>query len=199
MKKLYTTLLLGSLGTLPLSLHAAAMDNPTGPYVGAGVGQFNTNIKHFDDVDNAIDSIRKSDDTTWKLFAGYRFLPYLGVEAAYIDFGKASNDFDATGSHGNYRVKLKGFAPSIIGRIPIGPIELFGKVGEYYYNVDTHVDFDAPGPSIRTKHSRNDFIWGGGVSAVVLSSLELRAEYEKLEIDNYRDSDALWLSAAWRF
>jgi len=184
---------------LPLTSHADSRDNPSGVYVGAGVGEFNTKIKHFDDVDNEIQRISDDDDVAWKAFVGYRFLPYLGVEAAYIDFGKQSNDFDATGSHGNYRVKMRGFAPSLIGRVPLGPVELFGKVGEYYYNLRTKVDFDAPGPDIETKHSRNDFLWGGGVSAVVLSRVELRAEYEKLEAKNYKDADAFWLNAAWRF
>jgi OOP family OmpA-OmpF porin len=199
MKAMLATLVLGATALIPLTSSAAAADNPTGPYIGAGIGQFNTKISHFEDVDNGIQDISNSDDTAWKIFAGYRFLPYLGVEAAYIDFGKPSDDFSATGSNGNYRVKIHGFAPSLIGRVPLGPVELFAKVGEYYYNVDTRVDFDAPGPGIHTKHSRNDFLWGGGVSAVVLSRLELRAEYEKVEIDNFKDSDALWLSAAWRF
>ncbi len=199
MKAILATLVLGTTALLPLTSQADSKDNPTGPYVGAGIGQFNTKIRHFDDVDNTIQDISDDKNTSWKAFAGYRFLPYLGLEAAYIDFGKQSNDFSATGSHGNYDVKIHGFAPSLIGRVPLGPVELFGKVGEYYYNLDTKVDFDAPGPAIHTKHSRNDFLWGGGVSAVILSRVELRAEYEKVEIKDFKDSDAFWLSAAYRF
>jgi OOP family OmpA-OmpF porin len=199
MKATMATLVLGAAALLPLTSQADVKDNPTGPYVGAGVGQFNTKIRHFEDVDNEIQDIRHDDNTAWKAFAGYRFLPYLGVEAAYIDFGKQSDDFSATVSNGNYRVKIHGFAPSVIGRLPLGPVELFAKAGEYYYNIKANVDFDNPGPGIHTSHSRNDFIWGGGVSAVVLSRVELRAEYEKVEIDNYKDSDAFWLSAAYRF
>lgn len=192
--------LLTALTVTPVVGHSRdANDNPTGPYVGGGIGQFNLNIEHLDDVDDAAQTVAKSDDNAWKVFAGYRFLPWLGVEAAYIDFGQPSDSFDATGSNGNYRVKVSGFAPSLIASVPLGPVELFGKVGQYYYNVDTHIDLDAPGPGIDSSHSGNDFLWGGGVALVLAKRVELRAEYEKVEIENAKDSDAFWLTGALRF
>jgi len=183
----------------PFITTAKSADNPTGPYVGAGLGQFNLNIDHLDDVDNAVSSIRDSDDNAWKIFAGYRFIPWLSLEAAYIDFGNPGDSLETSGSNGNYRVDLSGFAPSLVASMPLGPVELFAKAGQYYYDVKTRVDLDSPGPGIRSSHSRNDFMWGGGVSVVVLERLELRAEYEKVEIEQARGSDAFWLSAAWRF
>lgn len=203
MKLLTTTILAGmSMGlcALPLAANAQTQsNNPSGFYLGAGIGQFNLHLKHIDDVDEAVDSITDSDDNAWKAFVGYRFLPWLSLEAAYIDFGQPDNNFDTSGSHGNYRVDLSGFAPSLRASVPIGPVELFGKVGEYYYDVRTRVDFDSPGPDIDTKHSRNDFLWGGGVTGVIFDHVALSAEYEKVEIEGARDSDAFWLTAAYRF
>ncbi len=198
---IFPSVVLIGLSLSALSASAEMRDdiNPTGPYVGVGVGQFNLRIKHLNDVDNAVSSINNSDDNAWKAFVGYRFMPYLSVEAAYSDFGRPNDTFTATGSNGNYRVDLSGFSPSIVGHVPLGPIELFAKAGEYYYDVHTRVNFDSPGPGIDTKHSRNDFLWGGGISGVIFHHVELRAEYEKVEIQNARDSDAFWLSAAWRF
>lgn len=198
-KVLSSVAIAGAMVVVPAVSSAAKTDNPTGPYVGGSIGRFSLDLEHLDDVDDAVESIRDSDDNAWKVFAGYRFLPYLGLEAAYIDFGRPNDRFDTSGTDGNYRVKLSGFAPSLIGTIPLGPVELFAKVGQYYYDVDTRIDLDSPGPDVNTSHSRNDFIWGGGVSAVVLERLELRAEYEKVEIENARDSNAFWLGAAWRF
>lgn len=189
-----------ALTALPLFASAASsQDNPTGPYVGAGWGQFNLHIKRLDDVDNAVTAVRDSDDNAWKVFAGYRFIPWLRAEVAYVDFGRPSDRLTSSGSNGNYRVDLSGFAPSLIASVPIGPVELFAKAGQYYYDVKTRIDLDSPGPDISTKHSRNDFLWGGGVSGVILSRVELRAEYERVEIENAKDSDAFWLSAAYRF
>jgi opacity protein-like surface antigen len=187
-----------SVAATPM-MGALAADNPTGPYVGVGAGQFNLKIDSLRDVPSAVSTIRDSDDNAWKGFVGYRFLPFLGVEAAYINLGRPGDRFNATGSNGNYDVKVSGFAASLIGTVPIGPVELFGKVGQYYYDVDTHIDLDSPGPDVRSKHSQNDFVWGGGVSLVVLQRLELRGEYERFRIDEARNSNAFWLDAAWRF
>jgi len=178
---------------------AAADDNRRGAYVGIGAGQFNLDVDGLADLDDAAATVRDSDDNTWKLFAGYRFTKWLSVEAAYIDLGEPGGSFDASGSDGNYRVRMSGFAPALIGTVPIGPIEIFGKVGRYFYDVDTRIDFDAPGPGLTTSNSREDTMWGAGVSGVVLERLELRGEYQKIEIDNADDSNAFWLSAAWRF
>lgn len=178
---------------------AAAQTNPTGFYVGASLGQFNMNIDSLDDVDDAAATIRDSDDNAWKAFVGYRFLPWLRLEAAYVDLGNPGDSFESSGSDGNYRVGMSGFEPALIASLPLGPIEIFGKVGEYFYDLETQIDLDDPGPSVNSKHSRNDFVWGGGVSAVVMSRIELRAEYERIEIENADDSDAFWLGAAWRF
>jgi OOP family OmpA-OmpF porin len=177
---------------------ASAQENPEGLYVGAGWGQFNLGIDNLSEAGSAISSIAKSDDNAWKVFAGYRFNPYIAIEAAYIDFGHPSDRFEATGANGNYRVALSGFAPSLIGTVPVGPVELFAKLGYYYYNVDVRVDFDTPGPSLDSSHSGSDLIYGGGVGLTLADHLQLRAEYEVVDLDR-GNSDAVWLSAAWRF
>jgi len=183
-----------------LSSHtASAFDNPSGPYVGAGWGRFNLDINNLSEAGSAVSSIAKSDDNAWKIFAGYRVNPYLSFEAAYVDFGKPGDRFSATGSDGNYRVKLSGFAPYVIGTVPLGPVELFGKVGYYFYNEDIRVDFDAPGPGVDSSHSGSSFIYGGGVGITLLERVNVRAEYEKVDVDRAKSSDAIWLSAAWRF
>ncbi len=132
-KLLSSMIFSGVMVAIPgVSEAAATPVNPTGPYVGGSIGQFNLDIDHLDDVNNAVQAVTDSDDNAWKVFAGYRFLPYLGVEAAYIDFGSPGDRFDASGSDGNYKVEMSGFAPSLIGRAPLGPVELFAKIGQYY-------------------------------------------------------------------
>jgi opacity protein-like surface antigen len=84
--------------------------------------------------------------------------------------------------------------------LPLGPIELFGKAGYYFYDDNITADFDQPlHPHVDSTHSRTDFLYGGGLGVTVLSRLNLRAEYEKVDVSHARDADAFWLSAAWRF
>lgn len=198
MKK--TLLATAALSLCSLSVLAAPADNPSGFYVGAGWGRFNLNLRGLDDVDNAVSAVFHKKDDAWKIFGGYRFNPYLGVEAAYIDFGKPRDRFDASGSSGDYRVHLSGFAPYVIGTLPLGPVELFGKVGYYFYDNNITADFDQPlQPRVDSTHSRTDFLYGGGVGTTFFDHLHVRAEYEKVDISHAKDSDAFWLSGAWRF
>lgn len=189
-----------SCGILPgVALGAAVQENPSGPYVGVGWGQMDLHIHNFDDVGTATSNIVKSKDDAWKLFAGWRLNPYVAVEGAYIDFGRAGDRFNATGSNGNYVVKMSGFAPYIIGTIPLGNADLFAKAGSYFYDVKLNVDFDNPGPDLNSSHSRNDFLYGGGVGCTFVDRVHVRAEYEVVDLKNARNSNAIWLSAAWLF
>src|SRR5262245_37366693 len=95
---------------------AQAQENPSGFYAGGGFGQFNVNIDDIDDTDNAIGRLDDG-DTSWKVFVGYRFNPYIALEAAYIDFGTPSSRLDTSGSSGDFRVDVSGFAPYLIGTI----------------------------------------------------------------------------------
>lgn len=198
-KPMVATVSLLSICAAPMLAQAADKDNPSGAYVGAGWGRFNLNIRNLDDAGTAVGDIVHSDDNAWKIFAGYRFTPYVALEAAYIDLGRPSDRFTASGSDGNYRVKISGFSPAVVGTLPLGPVELFAKLGEYYYDSKVRVDFDNPGPDIESSHRRNDLLYGAGVGFTVLDRLHLRAEYETIEIQNAKHSDAFWLSGAWRF
>jgi OmpA-like transmembrane domain. len=178
---------------------AARAENDRGFYAGAGVGQFNVNINDISDVDNAVEKLDES-DTAWKAFVGWRFNPFLAVEAAYIDFGKPGSSFNASGSSGNYELGVSGFAPYVVGTLPLGPIELFARLGYYYYDVDVKVNIDQPtAPDIDSTHSKNDLIYGAGVGITLFEHLNARLEYERLDSTDLDSPDALWLSGAWRF
>lgn len=178
---------------------AQTEDNDSGFYLGAGVGQFNVKIDDIDDTDEAVQSLDDS-DRSWKGFIGWRFNKYIAVEAAWIDFGEATDDFSSSGTSGDYRVRVSGIAPYVIGTIPLGPVELFGKAGYYFYDVDASTDLDQPlSPSFNSKSSEQDFVYGAGVGVTFLQHLNVRLEYERIDSDVIDDADALWLSGAWRF
>jgi len=178
---------------------AHAQENDRGFYVGAGVGKFNVKIDDVDDTDEAVQKL-DDDDNSWKLFGGYRFNPYIGVELAYIDFGGPEDSIESSGSSGDYKVEISGFAPYVIGTLPLGPVELFAKAGYYFYDVDISADLDDLGGNVfESSDSDEDFLYGFGVGATFLEHLHARLEYEKIDSDAVDDADALWLSAAWRF
>jgi hypothetical protein len=178
---------------------AHAQENPSGFYLGAGVGQFNVQIDDVDQTDDAIERL-DDDDAAWKAFVGWRFNPYIALEAAYIDFGTPNSRSDASGSSGDFRVDISGFAPYLIGTVPLGPVELFAKIGYYFYDVDLRADIDDPlAPDIDSSSSDEDLLYGVGVGMTFFERLNARLEYERIDSDVLDDADAIWASASWRF
>jgi OOP family OmpA-OmpF porin len=189
------------------SAGAQTDDNDSGFYVGAGIGQFNVQI---DDIDQTDEAIQKLDDSgnSWKGFVGWRFNKYIAAELAYIDFGSVRGTFGgapssttANGSSGDYDVSISGFAPYVIGTIPLGPIELFGKIGYYFYDTKTSLHLDDPlsNDLADASSSEEDLMYGVGLGVTFLQHVNARLEYERIDAKNLDDADALWLSASWRF
>lgn len=174
---------------------------PSGPYVGAAYGRFDLKIDNLNDVGTASsDIVHSTSNDAYRFDVGYRLLPFLAIEADYLNFGNPHNSFSTAGSDGNYRVHLSGFAPFIVGTLPAGPVELFAKAGYLYYDTNLRVHFNDPGSNfIESDHSRSNFIYGGGVGVTLIGHLNLNAEYDQIRIANAHNSNALWLGAAWRF
>jgi opacity protein-like surface antigen len=193
-KRLVCALVLGTMAA------PAFAENEGGPYLGGGFGRFDLKIHNFNDVGQAADTIADSNDNAWKVFAGWRMSPYWAIEAAYVDLGNPGSTFSATGSTGVYKVHVAGFTPSLIGTLPLGPVELFAKAGYYFYNLKLDVNVQSLGSAgLQSSHSRSDFVYGAGAGVTFMEHLNFRGEYERIKIGDYGNSDALWLSAAWRF
>jgi opacity protein-like surface antigen len=179
-----TMALLLALGTAPAF---AAEDS--GWYLGAGVGRFNVQIDNPGDVTDTIGSF-DSDDTTLKVFGGYRLNPYVALELDYMDLGNPEDTIDSR----RVNADVNGFAPYIVGTLPVGPVELFAKAGYLFYDVKIDVD-----DATVTDDNTQDFVYGGGIGVTLFDKLNTRLEYEVIDIGAVDDANALWLTAAWRF
>lgn len=179
-----------------LATEAARADGDKGFYAGAGVGQFNVKIDDVSDLDAAIEKLDDS-DTSWKAFVGWRFAPFIAAELDYIDFGNPGDKFSGNLVSGNANLSLDGVAPYVIGTIPLGIFEIFGKVGYLFYNVDVEANLN--NQRFKTSDSKEDLIYGVGLGLTLFEHLNVRLEYEQIDVSELDTSDALWLSGAWRF
>jgi hypothetical protein len=164
--------------------------NPEGFYLGAGLGDFTTDIESIDDVDD-VDLDFDPDDNASKLFAGWRFNRFVAVQVDVIDFERSR---DARNILDVVATRSEGVAPSLVGTLPLGPIELFARAGILFYDVEV-----SRNNSSLFDESSRDPIYGAGVGVTIAERVNLRAEYEVVEIDRLDDSHAVWLTAAWRF
>ena len=136
-----------------LSFQALADDR--GLYLGAGVSNIETDKSHLSD-----------DDTSYKVFAGYRLNGYLAFEGAFVDLGQFEDknlDFDGKSVQASAHV---GF--------PLGDrIRLYGSVGAHAWDADGNASDDDTGV---------DLTYGAGVEFDVFRNIGIRAEYEVLEV-----------------
>ena len=63
--------------------------------------------------------------TGFKAIAGWRFIDWLAVEANYVDLG--SGDDNVLGTR--VESDVNGVSLSAVGFVPVGPVDLFARVG----------------------------------------------------------------------
>ena len=174
---------------------AFAQDETAGFYLGGGAGQFNAQIDDVDEVDDTVNGWDE-DDTAYKFFAGYRMNRFLSFELDYINLGEPSG---AVVPGRNIDAAVDGFAPYVIGTIPLGQwFEVYGRLGYFFYDatlgveneVDDRVEFD---------EESEDLVYGAGIGANIGERLNIRFEYERFDLQGVDDADSLWLTAAWKF
>jgi hypothetical protein len=187
------------LALLSIALAPAAFSQEqtevSGFYLGGGVGQFNAGIDDVDQVDDTIDGW-DSDDTAYKFFAGYRMNRFLAFELDYINLGEPSGSV-VPGF--NVDASVDGFAPYVVGTVPLGPyFEVFGRVGYYFYDATVGQETELDGRAQFDEESE-DLVYGAGIGANIGEKFNLRLEYERFDLERLDDADALWLNAAWRF
>jgi hypothetical protein len=168
-----------ALLTLPV-LPAVAADN--GFYLGGSIGQANLKI---DDLTNGLGvEDFDGDDTAFKLIAGIRPLDWLGVEAAYVNFGEPED----TVLGEQLKADGDGISAFAVGFLPTGPVDLFAKLGLISWDSKISGSFDDDG---------TDLAYGVGAQFRVLG-LSIRAEYEKFDISDV-DLDMISVGLTYTF
>jgi hypothetical protein len=189
MKRLVGTVILGIL-LLPNFGYAEDM----GFYVGGGVGQASlaVNGNYFD---QEFDDINLSDDAfAWKAWGGLQVLPIVGVEVSYHQFG------DIDDANEEVRAALDADTLAIFARgvLPIGPLQLFGKLGYHFYDAEASLSELADDISTTIAEDGQEFAIGAG-AGLELGNLTFRAEYELFLFDGIDDLSTLSLGVSYSF
>lgn len=149
---------------------SAASATESGFYVGLNLGQSTFDVE--DSVEEILGTTQGLDDTdtAWSLAFGYRFVPYFGVEAAYVDMGEATFSDSGRENWGggvyydySYSASfaVTGPAVAMVAAIPIGGFELNAKLGVLFakteYEETLSETLSAPGfPSDRYNDSYSE-------------------------------------------
>ena len=163
------------------SLPALSADN--GFYLGASVGESSV---QFDDANLNFDASA----TGYKAIAGWRFLDWLAVEGNYVDLG--SGEDKVIGE--KVKSDVNGLSLSAVGFLPVGPVDLFARVGAINWNADVN----APDLDLKSSDDGTDLAYGIGAQFRVWS-LSIRGEYERFDISNADTVDLISVGVTWTF
>jgi opacity protein-like surface antigen len=174
-----------ALTAAALSVPAHAADN--GIYAGASLGQSGVN---FDQRIEGTNLHYAADATGFKLIAGWRALDWLALEGNYVDLGSGSDRIAGE----KVKTDINGTTLSALGFLPLGPVDVFARIGAVNWNADVRI------PSLSTRASDNgtDFTYGIGAQ-FRLGSLSLRAEYERFDVSDIDTVDLASLGVTWTF
>jgi len=160
----------------------------TGLYFGGSVGQTTAkasatvqtgpitfNTFHFD-----------KQETGYKAYAGFNFLPFLGVEGGYVDFGSPSDSTNFGGTTIKGEVDATGWEAFLVGNLPIGPVDLFVKAGGIEASFDLKVHDNFTGNSAKDSESNQMFAYGAGAQWNI-GKFGVRVEAEGYDVSKLDD------------
>lgn len=181
-------ILLSSLLVGALASSAMAESNF---YGGLSIGQ----AKYDTGISNVNNGSLDEKDTTKGIFFGYNFNKYVGVEAAYNDFGESTLDvknggsFTANGT--NYvatadakaKIDAKSFGLSVLLKYPLHQYFVpYAKVGLHRYSYEASENSSLGNYSY--KDDGTDMTYGLGIEANFPYHITARVGYDKYEFDN---------------
>lgn len=192
MKKLHLICLasLATLGSSPILAQNAGHF-----YGGLSAGQAESNI----DVERINSSligagvtsnslVKDKHDPAYKVFGGYQFNPYFGVEGGYFNLGKFGFDSTTTplGSL-NGRFKVDGINIDLVGSLPINDqLSILARMG--VINGRSRDVFTSTGAvsviNSNPEITKRDYKAGLGFSYKFSHSMSLRGEIERYKIND---------------
>jgi opacity protein-like surface antigen len=118
-------------------------------------------------------------DKGWKMFAGYRVYRVLAFEASFIDFGKRSLTATLGPESTTVRARGSAFSADAVVMIPLGWLEVFGKVGIAKVKAQS-ADTTLSGTTFKLGKNDNEAHVGLGLNYRFSSEWDVRAEFERI-------------------
>ena len=182
MRKLVAFVALVLIGTC-----ASAADN--GFYLGAALS-----------VDSTLDGGQFQSDLDiknrpFKFIVGFRPLDHFGIEANYVDFGKAEQALPIPDT--GIEADAKFYDAFAVGYLPLPLVDFYIKAGIVRWETDVRLTTVA-GPQPLASDSGTDFAYGAGAQ-LRFGSLAARLEYEEFQVSDADKVDLLSLGVTWTF
>jgi OOP family OmpA-OmpF porin len=187
---------------------AMAADD-SGFYVGVGVGEFGINVDD-DAIDEAIDDATDDMNTGVRVFGGWQFNQYFGVEGGYdggAGFEDTVGDIETNGIEADLDVDIQGFDLMLVATLPMGDkFYGFAKAGVFFWDLEADVvirEDDGEGGVITTTDSGDetgeDPAFGLGFGFKLGEQARIQAEYTDYHFNSSVDGEFISASFVWAF
>jgi OOP family OmpA-OmpF porin len=172
----------------------------TGPdsawYVGGGIGQSQVDV----DLSGAQPGTSVDDkDTSFRVFGGYQFNKYFGVELGYSELGESKGNEPAPGV-GAFTFEAKAWDLVAVGTLPLANnFSLVGKLGFYKGDLEYKDAVDS------LSESNTDLTYAIGAQYDFSKNLGIRAEWQQYKSMGKKDTigesdvDVFGVSVLYRF
>lgn len=173
-------------------------------YAGASIGE--ATLETSDSLDGQ-DFDFEASDTAFKVFGGYMFNDYFGVEVAYYDGGDQDDRFGFDGGEfgpltAGIEASLSGFSAQAVGQYPVGPVDLFAKAGILAWDLEADLEiWDGMGDRIYSEDvgdDGSDMIYGVG-ARYNFGQWGVRAEYEIIDAGDIDDANVWSIGLEYSF
>jgi OmpA-OmpF porin, OOP family len=179
------------LASLILSTLIASPVFAGGFYLGADVGRSNVSEK------NSIVDF-SGNGTTFDIYAGYKFSPYLATEITYRDHGKVSDTVVAYNIPVNTSISAKSITTSLIASYPFTEaFSAYGRLG--FASINATVEAKAYRSSYSEDKTTTKAAYGIGAQYALNKNISLRTEYTQYAEDEGTKFSAFTIGANYSF
>jgi OOP family OmpA-OmpF porin len=145
------------------------------------------------DIDEVDANLIDDNANAYKLFAGYEFSKFIGLEAGYLDFGSydvgSFEEEDVTAS-----ADLSAWTAALTGRIPLGKLfTIYAKVGYFMWDAEIQAAEDFGDAT----EDGEDLFYGAGLR-LNFGKFSILGEYEQFDGEDFKN-DLFSLGLRWTF
>ena len=174
-------------------------------FVGFGAGKTSTDISESDiNSEFAANGITAAtdvddEDTSWRVFGGYRISKYLAAEAGYLDFGTIEADINISApvvGSAKIDADVTAFTLDLLIPIPLSErFELIPRIGVAFWDIDADLA-GALTSGADVSDNGTDFHYGIGLSAKINDRIKVRTNMERIDSDSEITSFTIGLQFA---
>lgn len=166
-------------------------DANTGGYAGVTLGESNLDVDA-GKLARSNSVVTQGRPFSFELAGGYRPMPFWSGELAYLRLGRASA--------GKNYTQTEGYMLSVLVYLPTPYVNLYGRLGALDWHAYGRC-VCAAGVAVPTAFHRRGLSTAYGVGGTTngRGNLNVRLEWDKLKISNFRRADLVTVGLIWSF